>query len=152
MENQMLPDDFKEFLRLLNSHAVDYLLIGGYAVGYYGYPRTTADLDIWVAIRSDNAEKLVDVFHEFGMQAEEISPPLFMEPGNIVRMGVAPVRIEVLNDIDGVEFQDCLQRSATIEIDDIPVKLISLSDLRKNKRASGRYKDLDDLEHLPDME
>ena len=152
MENQMLPDDFKEFLRLLNSHAVDYLLIGGYAVGYYGYPRTTADLDIWVAIRSDNAEKLVDVFHAFGMQAEEISPPLFMEPGNIVRMGVAPVRIEVLNDIDGVEFQDCLPRSETIEIDDIPVKLISLSDLRKNKRASGRYKDLDDLEHLPDTE
>ena len=152
MENQMLPDDFKEFLRLLNSHAVDYLLIGGYAVGYYGYPRTTADLDIWVAIRSDNAEKLVDVFHDFGMQAEEISPPLFMEPGNIVRMGVAPVRIEVLNDIDGVEFQDCLPRSATIEIDGVPVKLISLSDLRKNKRASGRYKDLDDLEHLPDME
>ena len=152
MENQMLPDDFKEFLRLLNSHAVDYLLIGGYAVGYYGYPRTTADLDIWVAIRSDNAEKLVDVFHEFGMQSNEISPALFMEPGNIVRMGVAPVRIEVLNEIDGVEFQDCLSRSETTEIDDIPVKLISLSDLRKNKRASGRYKDLDDLEHLPDME
>ena len=114
MEEQMLPDDFKEFLRLLNAHAVDYLLIGGYAVGYHGYPRTTADLDVWVAISSENAEKLVKVFNEFGMLSSELNADLFISPGNIVRMGMAPVRIEVLNEIDGVEFKDCFSRCSSL--------------------------------------
>lgn len=94
MENQTLPDDFKEFLKLLNDHTVDYLLIGGYAVGYYGYPRTTADIDFWVAIDSENAEKVVKVFHEFGMQSEEINTDLFLNRaspyfllGNYLRFG-----------------------------------------------------------------
>ena len=150
MENQVLPDDFKEFLRLLNAHAVDYLLIGGYAVGFHGYPRTTADLDVWVAISSDNAEKLVSVFREFGMVSSELDSSLFTCVGNIVRMGVAPVRIEILNDIDGVEFRSCYEHRTEVEIDGILIALISLSDLRANKQASGHHKDLDDLEHLPE--
>ncbi len=150
MENQMLPDDFKEFLRLLNDHGVEYLLIGGYAVGYHGYPRTTADIDLWVATNTENAEKLVVVFNKFGMLSDEVEASLFLVPGNIVRMGLAPVRIEVLNDIDGVEFHDCFVRGSTVDMDGVPVKLISLADLRTNKRASGRHKDLDDLEHLPE--
>ncbi|MEE9368051.1 MAG: nucleotidyltransferase [Pontiella sp.] len=149
MENQMLPDDFKEFLRLLNGHKVEYLLIGGYAVGYHGYPRTTADIDIWVAINPETAEKLVSAFHDFGMRSPEITKELFTAPGNIVRMGMAPVRIEVLNEIDGVQFDECFSSGTEVEIDGIPIKLISLADLRKNKLASGRHKDLDDLEHLP---
>jgi len=150
MENQILPDDFKEFLKLLNAHTVEYLLIGGYAVGFHGYPRTTADLDVWVAMSMDNATKLVNVFHEFGMLSDEIKPELFLNPGDIVRMGIAPVRIEVLNNIDGVEFNDCLSHSSSVNIDGVTVKLISLADLRRNKLASGRHKDLDDLEHLPE--
>ena len=149
MENQMLPDDFKEFLKLLNDRKVEYLLIGGYAVGYHGYPRTTADIDVWVAISKENAEKLIEVFSAFGIPSDQVNTSLFMTPGNIVRMGVAPIRIEVLNEIDGVEFHDCLSRSSTEEMDGILVNLISLTDLRANKLASGRYKDLDDLEHLP---
>ena len=149
MEKQVLPDDFKEFLKLLNVRTVDYLLIGGYAVGYHGYPRTTADLDVWVAISSENADKLVSVFKEFGMLSKELNADLFISPGNIVRMGVAPVRIEVLNDIDGVEFKDCFSRRTSVEIDGVHVNLISLPDLRANKLVSGRHKDLDDLEHLP---
>lgn len=150
MEKQMLPDDFKEFLKLLNARAVDYLLIGGYAVGYHGYPRTTADLDVWVAIGNENAEKLTNVFKEFGMLSDELNIDLFTTPGNIVRMGMAPVRIEVLNEIDGVKFRECFSRRVSVEIDGIEVNLISLADLRTNKLASGRYKDLDDLEHLPE--
>jgi len=144
----MLPDDFKEFLKLLNDREVEYLLIGGYAVGYHGYPRTTADIDVWVAISTENAEKLVAVFNDFGMLSDEVDISLFMNPGNIVRMGMAPVRIEVLNEIDGVEFNDCFSRRSPIEIDGVEVNLISLADLRANKLASGRHKDLDDLEHL----
>ena len=150
MENQTLPDDFKEFLRLLNAHAVDYLLIGGYAVGCHGYPRTTVDIDIWVAMRTDNARKLVDVFRQFGMLSDEITTGLFMQKGDIVRMGVPPMRIEVLNDIDGVGFDESYARREQVEIDGVPVNIISLADLRCNKRASRRHKGLDDIEHLPE--
>ncbi len=81
MENQVLPDDFKEFLKLLNEAEVEYLLIGGYAVGYHGYPRATADMDILVAISSVNASKLVHVFGKFGMKDPSVSVDLFQERG-----------------------------------------------------------------------
>jgi predicted nucleotidyltransferase len=151
MVKKTLPKDFKEFLKLLNLHNVEYLLIGGYAVGYYGYPRTTADIDIWIAINRNNAIKLKNVFSDFGMISNDITPDLFQTPGNIVRMGIPPMRIEILNEIDGVEFNKCYGNRKDIVIDDIPVKLISLSDLRSNKLKSGRYKDFDDLEHLPEI-
>ena len=73
MENVELPEDFSEFLKLLNDHRVKYLLIGGYAVGYYGYPRTTADMDVWVEISAENASRLVQVFHDFGLQDERMN-------------------------------------------------------------------------------
>lgn len=149
MDTQELPQDFKEFLKLLNEKSVDYLLIGGYAVGYYGYPRTTVDLDIWIAISPDNAHRMVDVIRLFGMNSPDLTPALFQKPGNIIRMGVAPVRIEVLNEIDGVTFTNSFKNRKKAIIDGIPVNLISLRHLRRNKKAAGRYKDLDDLEHLP---
>ena len=106
MAEQTLPEDFKEFLKLLNEAEVQYLLIGGYAVGYHGYPRATADMDIWVAIAPDNAAKLVEVFHRFGMRDPHVTPALFQERGKIIRMGVPPMRIEVLTEIDGVDFAE----------------------------------------------
>ncbi len=150
MAAQTLPEDFKEFLKLLNDADVQYLLIGGYAVGYHGYPRATADMDIWVAISPDNAAKLVDVFHRFGMQDDQLKPALFQERGKIIRMGLPPMRIEVLTEIDGVDFAECYAARVTADIDGLPVQLISREHLLRNKRASGRHKDLDDLENLPD--
>ena len=149
MAEQVLPDDFREFLKLLNDLDVEYLLIGGYAVGYHGYPRSTADMDIWVAISPDNAAKLVEVFSRFGMNDPKLSAALFQERGKIIRMGVPPMRIEVLTEIDGLAFQECYAARLTVEIDGQSVRLISRHHLRINKRASGRHKDLDDLEHLP---
>jgi len=93
MAEHILPDDFREFLRLLTEAEVEYLLIGGYAVGYHGYPRTTADMDIWVAISPDNAARLVDVFKRFGMQDPKLTASVFQERGKIIRMGVPPMRI-----------------------------------------------------------
>jgi hypothetical protein len=150
MVEHVLPDDFREFLRLLTEADVEYLLIGGYAVGYHGYPRTTADMDIWVAMSPDNAARLVDVFKRFGMQDPELTPSVFQERGKIIRMGVPPMRIEVLTEIDGVVFAECNAARITTEIDGQIVHLISREHLRINKRASGRHKDLDDLEHLPE--
>jgi predicted nucleotidyltransferase len=144
-----LPPDFKEFLRLLNTHTVEYLLIGGYAVGYHGYPRATNDMDIWIAIHSDNAERMVRVLREFGFETPDLSPELFLQGHSMVRMGLPPMRIEVLTTISGVEFAACYATRETAMIDGVEVTLISLPDLKVNKQASGRYKDLDDLEHLP---
>lgn len=149
MDEQALPSEFKEFLKLLNEAEVQYLLVGGYAVGYHGYPRATADMDIWVAVSPDNASKLVRVFRQFGMADASLTPALFQERGKIIRMGVPPMRIEVLTDIDGVSFGDCYTARITADIDGQPVQLISREHLLTNKKASGRHKDLDDLEHLP---
>ena len=143
----ILPQDFKDFLKLLNLHNVKYLLIGGYAVGYYGYPRATSDMDVWIAISHENAKKAKEVLFDFGMVSEDVSEELFLSD-NIVRMGLPPMRIEILTKIDGVEFERSYQNRNNVVIDDVEVPLISLEDLKINKKASGRHKDLNDLEHL----
>ena len=143
-----LPLDFKEFLKLLNSKQVKYLLIGGYAVSYYGYPRATGDMDIWIAIEPTNAVKICEVLTEFGFNLPELSPDLFLQENKIIRMGVPPLRLEILTTISGVKFSDCYAEKLTVEIDEIEVNLISLSHLKLNKKASGRFKDLNDLENL----
>ncbi len=144
-----LPPDFKEFLSLLKTNEVEYLLIGGYAVGYYGYPRATHDMDIWIAVHPDNAEKMVSVLKEFGFDTPELVPDLFLRDKSIVRMGVPPMRLEVLTTISGVEFEECYSERIMDVINGVEVNFISLRQLKINKKASGRYKDLDDLEHLP---
>ncbi len=144
-----LPPDFREFLRLLNEHRVEYLLIGGFAVGFHGYPRATSDIDIWISGSESNTHKVVDAIREFGFDTPNLMPELFQQAGKIVRMGQPPVRIELMNTIDGVLFSDCLQDCLIADFDGISVPLISLSDLKVNKAASGRAKGLDDLEHLP---
>jgi predicted nucleotidyltransferase len=143
-----LPKDFKEFLRLLNSRGIEYLVVGGYAVAFHGYPRATGDIDIWIAISSDNAEKMVKTMRDFGFNVPELQETLFLEKEKNIRMGNPPLRIEVLTSIDGVEFSECYKNKQTVLIDDVNVCFISLEDLKKNKKESGRYRDLDDLKHL----
>jgi hypothetical protein len=149
MATTRLPQDFKEFLKLLNAYRVEYLLIGGYAVGYYGYPRATADMDIWIAMTPANADKIVFVLKEFGFDPPDLSPQLFLKEKQIIRMGVPPVRIEIATTISGVNFRDCFAQKIVAEIDGINTNLISLSHLKINKRASARHQDIADLEHLP---
>jgi predicted nucleotidyltransferase len=144
-----LHPDFKDFLRLLNSHGVEYLLVGGYAVGYHGYPRATGDMDVWIAVSESNAQKTAMVLHDFGMPEEEVSKELFLDRDKVIRMGVPPVRIEVITGASGVDFAECYSRREVIEVDGISVNFISLEDLKVNKRACRRHKDLEDLEHLP---
>jgi len=149
METIKLHRDFRDFLKLLNSHKAEYLLVGGYAVGYHGYPRATGDMDIWIAIHETNAAKVAAVLRAFGMPKEALSKELFLEKDKIIRMGVPPVRIEVITGASGVDFEKCYARRELIDIEGVPVNFISLSDLKINKRSAGRHKDLDDLEHLP---
>jgi predicted nucleotidyltransferase len=144
-----LADDFKEFLKSLNSNSVEYLLIGGYAVGVYGHIRATNDLDIWVNVSSENAARIDRTLREFGFASAVLTPDLFLARNNIVRMGVPPIRIEILTSISGVEFEPCYAEREMIQIDEMQVPVISLARLRENKAASGRTKDLADLENLP---
>ena len=149
MATPQLQADFKEFLKLLNSKQVEYLLIGGYAVGYYGYPRATADIDIWIAVNPANANRVAGVIREFfGSEVEGATPELFLQENQIARMGVPPFRIEILTTISGVGFDECYAERVAGKIDGVDVNVISLKHLKANKRASGRLKDLNDLEHL----
>jgi hypothetical protein len=143
-----LPRDFKEFLNLLRSHGVRYLLIGGYAVGYHGYPRATGDLDIWIAVEPENASRIVDALREFGFDTPQLDVGLFLRDG-MVRMGEVPGRIEILTSISGVSFEECYANRIVDTLDGVEVSLINLSHLKRNKQASGRHKDLMDLEKLP---
>jgi hypothetical protein len=134
---------------LLNVHHVEYLLIGGYAVNYHGYPRATADMDIWIAVHPTNAQRVVAALKEFGFDVPDLSPELFLQPWQIIRLGMPPVRIEIATTISGVEFAGCYAERIEECLDGIPVSLISLEHLKRNKKASGRHQDLADLEHLP---
>jgi hypothetical protein len=134
---------------LLNAHKVEYLLIGGYAVGYHGYPRATADLDIWVAVHPANADRLVAALKEFGFDLPDLTPDLFLREWQIIRLGLPPVRIEIATTISGVNFAECYAERVEDTLDGVPVNLISRQHLKQNKKASGRHQDLADLEHLP---
>lgn len=119
---------------MLGAHDVAYLLIGGYAIGYHGYPPATGDVDIWIPRDEATAQKMADVLRAFGFAANESAPGLFLEKNTIIRVGLPPYRIEVSNFIHGVEFWDCLARGLEVTLDGLPVRVISLDDLKKNKR------------------
>ena len=141
----LIPPDFKEFLRLLNLRRVEYLIIGGYAVGYHGYPRPTGDLDLWISNTPDNAERTRDALEEFGFNCPVT---VLLQDNQVIRMGVSPFRIEVLTTIDGVGFSECYEERVQGVLDGVEVSLISLPRLIQNKKASGRSKDITDLENL----
>jgi len=143
-----LPLDFKEFLKLLNDKGVQYLLIGGYAVAYHGYPRATSDIDVWIATNPDNAKRIVVALREFGFDFPELTEGLFLQENKIIRMGNPPLRIEISTGISGVKFNKCYTERIMDTLDGVEVPIISLENLKQNKKAAGRLKDLDDLENL----
>lgn len=130
-----------------NSHKVEYLLIGG---GYHGYPRATGDMDIWIAMHPENAFKMVEVLRNFGFDISELSADMFLKEDQVIRMGHAPIRIEISTTISGVKFDECFDARVVDKINGVEVNLISLEHLKKNKKACNRHKDLDDLQNLPE--
>lgn len=124
-------------------------MIGGYAVIHHGYFRTTNDLDIWVRPTPENAERVVKAIREFGFDVPMLNVQQFVTPRKIVRFGLPPARIEVLNSISGITFDDCYGDCVTADINGVEIPVISLKHLKENKSASGRMKDLADLDYLP---
>lgn len=145
-EKRPLPVDFAEFIRLLNSRKVKYLILGGWAVNLYANPRATGDIDFLISIEEKNIDKVLDALTTFGMK--NIPRKHFQEKGNVVRMGLPPTKIEILTSASGIEFEACYKRRKTIKIQDMRMHFISKIDLMKNKKAAGRLKDLADLEAL----
>jgi hypothetical protein len=146
MGRRPLPEDFKDFISFLNANNVEYLLVGGWAVGFYGNPRATKDIDFLIAIDEGNLKRLEKALYEFGAPTIEMNH--FKEAGNFFRMGRAPVQIDIITDASGIDIKDCYQRKNDIAIDDITISVISKEDLIKNKKASGRLQDLADVEYL----
>jgi predicted nucleotidyltransferase len=140
MATPLLPADFKESLKSLNEKRVEYLLIDGYAVGYYGYVGATADLDVWIACTEENADKRLEALREFGFDLPDSARETFLKADSVARMGVPPFRIELLASISGVSFDGYAERVIDT-IDGVRVPIISLPHLKINKKASARLKD-----------
>ena len=144
----MLNQDFKEFVELLNKHKVEYLIIGGYALGIHGYPRYTGDLDIWVNPTLINAQKTLNVLDDFGFSTIGLTINDFLETSNVIQLGYPPFRIDLITQPDGITFDECYQNKIVVNYNDLEIAIIGINDFKKNKQATGRFKDLDNLEHL----
>ncbi len=144
----MLNQDFKEFIQSLNDNRVRYLVIGGYAVALHGHPRYTKDMDVWLAMNPDNAAKMVKALEQFGFGSLGLKAEDFLVPDQIIQLGYAPNRIDLLTTLAGVEFENCYASRVEVEIDEIKANFIDLDNLKRNKKATGRHQDLADLENL----
>ena len=142
--------DFEDFITSLNNNQVDYILVGGYSVILHGYSRTTGDMDIWVKKERENYLRLVNAFKEFKMPVFDMTEEIFLENPelNVFTFGRAPSSIDIMTDVKGLNFNETFESAQVVEVGKIKVRLIHLNHLLQAKSASGRHKDLDDIENL----
>ena len=144
----MINQDFKEFIELLNRNDVRYLVVGGYALAFHGFPRYTKDIDLWVWVNQENAKNLVKTLEDFGFSSLDIKQEDFLSPGYVVQLGQPPGRIDLLTSVTGLDFNECYASRVRAEIQGLEIDFIDLESFKKNKRAVGRHQDLADLENL----
>jgi len=144
----MLNEDYKEMLQILLKNEARFLIVGAYAMGAYGYPRATGDIDIWVEGSPENSEKIYKSLSEFGSPLSELSRDTFCEKGIIFQIGVVPRRIDIITCIDGVEFPQAYQNKQEVEIEGLKIPFLSKEDIMRNKEAAGRDKDKLDIKYL----
>jgi predicted nucleotidyltransferase len=144
----MLNEDYKDILQLFTDNGVEYLVVGAYALGAYGLPRATGDIDLWVLADAENSRKIYYCLAKFGAPMEQIDEQTFTRKDVIFQIGIAPRRIDIITKISGVDFQEAYSRRKEVVIDNIKVPFISMQDLITNKEASGRDKDKLDARHL----
>lgn len=145
----MLNQDYKEMLQILKDHDVNFILVGAHALAAQGYPRSTLDIDIWVAPNEINSQKLYKALAQFGAPLNDIDEATFKEKGIVFQIGVAPCRIDIITEISGeIVFEDAMKRSSKVEIEGISPNILSIDDLIKNKESTGRPKDIEDAKNL----
>ena len=147
----MLNKDYREMLQCLADEGVKFLLVGAYAVAAHGYPRATMDIDIWVMPSPRNAKAVLKALRRFGAPLHGLSLSDLQKDDTIFQIGVAPRRIDIITGASGLHFEDAFARSAKVDIEGIQVRIPSVDDLIRNKRASGRMKDLADAEALESL-
>lgn len=143
-----LHKDLREFIELLNSHGVEYVVVGGHAVAFHGYPRYTGDIDFLVRPTEENVSRIVAVLEGFGISGAHELKAALTQPEKIIQIGRPPNRIDLLTSASGVDFEEVWNQAISAELDGLPVRFPDLSSLLKNKRASGRPKDLADVDEL----
>jgi hypothetical protein len=144
--------DFEEFIELLNKHKVEYLIVGAYALALYSKPRNTGDIDIFINSSEKNASLMLKVLNDFGMPNIGVTEDDFMFKGRIIQLGVSPIRIDIMNQIDGVNFEEAFKRLQKVKFGNTVANFISKYDLIQNKIHSNRKKDQADLEELQKSE
>ncbi len=145
-----LSQDFKEFIKLLNDHRVEYLVVGGYAVAIHGFPRTTGDINFWINSFPENALRMVNALTEFGFASPDISVDDFLKEDYVVQLGFPPFRIDILTGVSGLSFDECYEARKEVDYEGEKINFIGLHHLKINKRITGRDKDHLDLKNLPD--
>lgn len=145
-----IDQDFKEFIQLLNSNNVEYLVVGGYAVTAYGRPRYTDDIDFWIRSEKENAKRIIKTLIEFGFGSLDINEEDFLKKDFIIQLGFPPNRIDILTGVSGVIFEECWKEKKEFIFEGEKINFISLRHLRINKKESGRDKDNLDLKNLPE--
>lgn len=140
--------DFKEFVELLIKNRVEYLIVGGYAVGVHGYPRYTGDLDIWINNSDENSKRILKCVNDFGFSSYNLKLTDFTKDGSIIQLGYPPIRIDIINQVDGVKFSECFTNKKIVKVDNLQVNFIGYDDLIKNKKATSRPRDIDDIQNL----
>jgi hypothetical protein len=151
----MLNEDYKDMLQALVAEKVEFLLVGAYAIAAHGYPRATMDIDIWVMPSPENADAVLRAVHRFGAPLHNLAKADLEKEDTIFQIGVAPRRIDIITSASGLNFKEASSRATSIEIEGITVQIPCIADLIRNKRASGRTKDIADaeaLEYLADSE
>jgi hypothetical protein len=140
--------DFRELLELFNAHKVEYLIVGGYALAFHGVPRYTGDIDIFVKPDTENALRILKALDEFGFGSLDLKEEDFRSPNKVVQLGYPPVRIDIITSISGLSWDEAYEELDKGKYGDVPVYYIGLNHYILNKRASGRKKDIADLEAL----
>ena len=143
-----IQPDFKELLALFNDHRVSYMIVGGYALAFHGAPRFTGDIDIYVNPDRDNAQRIVAALDAFGFASLGLKSADFEQPDRVIQLGVSPVRIDLITSITGVSWDEALAGRVPSTYGDVPIFYIGREQFVLNKRATGRNRDLADLEAL----
>ncbi len=148
MKKISLEKDILDFLELCNKYEVKYLVIGGYAVSIHGHPRTTKDIDVCIEMSEMNASKMVDVIKDFGFSSLKLTEADFLKKDMITQIGFPPLRIDILNDLDGVSFEEAWNNKKIVNFENVPVNFIGYHDLLIVKQKSGRPQDVADVNKL----
>lgn len=147
----MLNEDYKDMLHALSDENVKFILVGAYALAAHGYPRATMDIDIWVMPSPQNADAVLRALRRFGAPLQNLTKKDLLENGTIFQIGVAPRRIDIITSASGLQFEEVYERSLSVNIEGLDVHIPLIDDLIRNKRASGRTKDLADAEALESL-